>query len=201
VLLAIASLEKDRLAEAEAYAEKAVAADSNLSLAYLVLGNAALRRGDWAKAAESYLRAIQVEPAGLRAYNNLAVVCEKFQLFQEAAELYLHVLRENSSDVRASANLAMLLMRNGDRVAARIFAEQALESAPNDAAARAVLAYFEKGESATSSPGLPQDLRDMLSELAQPIPGRIDLTSTRPLIQVFDRVRRAIRMNDSSGRH
>ncbi|AXA36066.1 MAG: hypothetical protein D6691_05325 [Candidatus Hydrogenedentota bacterium] len=199
VLLAIASLENKHPAEAEAYAEKAIAADSNLALAYLVLGNASLARGNLAKAAESYMRAIQVEPAGLRAYNNLAVVCEKLQLFQEAAELYLHVLRANPSDVRASANLAMLLMRNGDRVAARTFAEQALEGAPQDAAARAVIAFFKQGESTASSPDLPKEVSHMLAELAQPIPGRLDLTSTRPLTQVFDRVTSTILTGGAAG--
>ncbi|MGC8741106.1 MAG: tetratricopeptide repeat protein [Candidatus Sumerlaeaceae bacterium] len=184
-MLANASLENGHPEAAIRYASQAVTAEPGFAFGWLVLGNAALALGDNPMALDAYKRALKLEPTSLRTRNNFAVALENMGKYQRAAEVYLDVLRQDPAEPRANANLSALLYRCGDKSAARMFAQIALDSEPTLAPARAVAALTDPVS--TTSPAsviknLPQGL---LAELTTPLPERIDLTSTRPVESIL----------------
>ncbi len=187
-MLANASLENGQIKAAQRYAEDAVALEPGLAYAWLVIGNAYLAQSQYENALRAYWRALRLEPGSIRARNNLAVVLEKLQRFQEAAEVYLDVINLHPGEPRANANLAMLLYRSGDLGAARSCARIALENEPSMAPAQAVFLMTDPESTPTerrrhAPPPIPQSLLD---ELREPLPARIDLSSTRTTEQILE---------------
>lgn len=180
-MLGNACLEKGLADDALRYANRAVEADPTFAFGWLILGNAALAKGDNYAALEAYRKVLSLEPMSLRARNNLAVALENLGWYQHAAEVYLDVLRADPSDPRANANLSVLLYRSGDKSAARMFAQIALDSDPAVTPALGVT-MLTNGNAITSSGMSAKELpKALLEELAKPLPVRIDLTSSRPL--------------------
>ncbi len=90
----VEALQKGRLAEALDWLRMAVALDEDLSSAWVNLGVARRRTGDFDGAALAYKRSLEIDPATYSAYQNLAGLL-RLQNRQEEAEEFERALRDS----------------------------------------------------------------------------------------------------------
>jgi Flp pilus assembly protein TadD len=179
-MLAVASLEAGHPDVARSMAQEAAVLDPDWAYPHLVGGNAAAALGDWSAAALAYARALELEPAGPRAYVNLGVACERLGHYQLAVEVYEQGASGTLPDAGLLGNYAILLYRAGEREAA---AAAARKAAILDAArpqVKAVLAALA---------GRPVGHGPIAEELSRPLDG-LRFGAARPVSELLTAIRR-----------
>jgi tetratricopeptide (TPR) repeat protein len=92
-----------RLKEAEAYYERALAADPDYALAHFNLGNLHDEQGNAENARRFYLNAIRLNPRYADAYFNLALLCERNNDILQAIGYWQSYLKLDSTSSWAGA--------------------------------------------------------------------------------------------------
>jgi tetratricopeptide (TPR) repeat protein len=123
--------------KAESEVRSALEQDPSLAAAHVLLARLAARKGDHAAAAESYERAIDLDP---RMESHLAELVTELQLCgrEEEAQRYEERLRSRAgptSDPSELYDLAVVQINRGDDEAAADYLERALAIAPDHAPA------------------------------------------------------------------
>ncbi len=107
---------------------------------YMVSGNSAFARGDWALAAEAYRRAVAAAPDDLTARQSLASALARAGRPEAALEELAEVLRRDPDNAFAHYNVATLEVARGRTAEALPHFEAALAAAPDFADAHFNLA-------------------------------------------------------------
>lgn len=118
----------------------ALRATSRNPVAENCLGNALLRRGRDAEAAEHWSQALRIAPDYADARSNLAGILIKQGRLDEAIAQCREVLRVNPTHVRAHTNLGLVLMHRGNYDEAAHHFSASLSERPNHAGTHANLA-------------------------------------------------------------
>lgn len=126
-------------AETEMVRSAFLEARGDLFGAYIAEGSAFFIQGRYAKAADSYKKAMGVNPVDTQASFNLAVVTALMGKKEEAMALYGEVIRREPSNYKAHYNLAVLLEEKGDLSGARTHLREVLRQSPGIEGARKML--------------------------------------------------------------
>lgn len=105
--------------------EKAVAANPNLRMAHINLGDTYRTKGDYARAANHYDSATKLDPYALYNHYNLGLAYQLLNRLQDSAKAYLKALELNPSDVRSNMNLGLVYMALGENDSAVAFLDRA----------------------------------------------------------------------------
>lgn len=125
--------EQKNLLKAAEYFQKALAADSNIVVAYYALAEIETRKGDKSAAIAHLQKAIDIEPAFVKAYRALGSLHEEAQDYAAAQMIYDQGLRYVPQDSTLLNNLGWIqLVHFADKAAAHALLRQALTLAPND---------------------------------------------------------------------
>ena len=99
-------LDQDKIEEAAAATERALALNPNNHDAVNLMGRVAFERGDLDAALAYYRRALALKPDLADAYNNMGNVLKELGRLQEAQDAYLEALRLDPSVTGVYVNLA-----------------------------------------------------------------------------------------------
>jgi superkiller protein 3 len=117
------------------YWEKAVAANPDLRMAHVMLGDAYRTRGDYDKAAVHFKAATLLDRYGYTNHYNLGVAYQMLNRLQDAAAAYLQALEINPRDVKSNMNLGLVYLALGQLDSAVLFLQRATTLDPNNAQA------------------------------------------------------------------
>jgi tetratricopeptide (TPR) repeat protein len=130
----------DKIDEAIALYEQAVAAKPDLKEAWYNLGIARSKKGDFAKELEAYEKALALDPKYAKALYNKAISLEDNGRTNDAISTYDEVLALEPNATDALINKGILLVRQSREDEALALYDQALKVEPESADA-----YFNKG--------------------------------------------------------
>lgn len=118
----LAYWEKGDLERAELDARQSVRLDPDAAAARFQLGNTALAAGHLQLAFESYIAAASLAPGEPRIFNNLGILYERWQRYDDAYRSYLAAIALAGDYGPALVNAALLELRTGltDRAETRI---------------------------------------------------------------------------------
>ena len=137
---AMALLELDRPAEAEALWQELTRDRPEFAKAWLNLSSLAIRRGDW-REVERYSRtAVERDPESAAGWNNLAIGLEELGRTAEAEAAYRRAIAAEPGSWRARFNLGILLRKSARYPEAAELQRETLDRAPSHAGA-----HFELG--------------------------------------------------------
>jgi tetratricopeptide (TPR) repeat protein len=123
--------------------------------ALLIVANTYDELGDYARALEMLQRILVAEPEHAMAWNNIGVICQKMERFDEAKEAYERAYRSDPTSANHLINLAVLHLRNSDVGTAKDYLDLALKLDPSSSIGHAnmalVLGVFGRLEEAEES--------------------------------------------------
>lgn len=93
--------------------EKAVAANPDLRLAHVQLGDIYRAKGDYSRAATHYEVATRLDRYTLSNHYNLGVAYQLLNRLQDAAKAYLEALQLNPRDLKSNMNLGLVYLALG----------------------------------------------------------------------------------------
>ncbi len=132
--------DQGRFDEAVERLNRAVELDPRSAAAHNQLGLALRRRGDINGAIEHYKRAIELDPAGVDAQTNLALLLVRLGKFDVAASGFEHVMRIKPGFPNALIGMGLARAGQGRLAEAVQYLRSAVESDPQDADTRCLLA-------------------------------------------------------------
>ncbi|HSV27290.1 MAG TPA: tetratricopeptide repeat protein, partial [Sedimentisphaerales bacterium] len=141
--LAIVLQHTGRLDEAVQASTTALDIEPDLATGHLALAGALLRKGDFAAAAEAYMKTVQLAPDPA-AWFNLAGCLAKTGRLVEAENAYKEALRLNPELAVAHYQLAVLMLESGRIDEARARLEEVLRLDPDNDQARILLDETER---------------------------------------------------------
>jgi tetratricopeptide (TPR) repeat protein len=150
-LYARRSLAYNHLSEVEKsieYANKALAADPNNSLAYRNLGFAWKAKGDLDKSLVDYNKTIQLDPNDSNAYSNRGLIWHEKGQYDKAIVDYDEALKLDPADTTTCYNRALALYKKGEYDKAYADCEKAIKLNPtySDAYSLRGIIWYMKGE-------------------------------------------------------
>ncbi len=107
--------------EAIAFWEKAVAANPDLRMAHVMLGDAYRSKGDYTNAATHYKAATLLDRYAFTNHYNLGLAYQLLNKMQDAAAAYLKALELNPRDVKSNMNLGLVYLALGQLDSAVLF--------------------------------------------------------------------------------
>ena len=131
---AVVAMQQKNWVKAEALLQNLASESPNLSGVFLNLGIVYRAKGDSAKAADFFNKAISVNPKNVDAYNQLAVIKREMGAFTDAESLYLKALTVWPFCPDSHKNIAILYelyMGKSDQALPHYFAYQQLLPAPD----------------------------------------------------------------------
>jgi tetratricopeptide (TPR) repeat protein len=127
-----ALLDADRLAEAQAELERAVAADPSFAAAESRLGDVLRKRGQPARALVAYDRALELDPGLADAHAGRGIALERLGRVPEADAEYARALALDPNHPDANNNSANRLLESGQTADALARYQRALAARPDD---------------------------------------------------------------------
>jgi Flp pilus assembly protein TadD len=107
------------------------------------LGQRYQKNGEFDKAIEEFLKAIELNPNMTSAMNNLAICYSRLGRYPEAEATYLRAIELNPQSAYAMNNLAVMYMEAGRFDSARTYGEMAIATEPNYANAYLTLGAIQ----------------------------------------------------------
>jgi tetratricopeptide (TPR) repeat protein len=118
------------LPQAEAKLQRSLELDQEFDQTYLLAGDLARTKGDWAGAEVQYKQALALNPGLLQARSALALAYAQQGKVAEAITENLEVLRSAPNDLQTHRNLALLYQQSGQYAEALAQARIARDLAP-----------------------------------------------------------------------
>lgn len=115
--------------------EKAVAADPELRMAHVMLGDSYRAKGDYERAASHYKAATQLDRYAFSNHYNLGLAYQMLNRLQESATAYLKALELNPRDVKSNMNLGLVYLALGQLDSAVVFLQRATRLDPGNSQA------------------------------------------------------------------
>lgn len=107
------------------------------------LGSAYYGKGDYERAADSFKKAVEINPQYAMAYHNLGQSYDKMNRLDEAVEAYGKAISIEPFYVNAYYNLGLVLIRKKDKAEALKAFEKVVSLAPESDKAKSAREYIE----------------------------------------------------------
>jgi Tfp pilus assembly protein PilF len=138
--LAVAALDRNDAAQAEALLAQTLAAAPDDAIALQLMGVVRRMQGQYEEAERCYRRSIACDPAQPQVHHNLGTLLRLTRRFADAAEAFREAIRLKSNYVEPRVALALTLSDLGDHEGAEKCCRQALHIQPGYRPARQALA-------------------------------------------------------------
>lgn len=132
----------EKSGEAKRLAQKAIALDSTLPVAYQTLGIASRLNFDLDESANSYAKALELDPNSVVSKRNLAEMKRAIGKSDEAVTLYQELVEKDASDIQSSNGLILSLFDTGKQEDAESALGKSLETNPNNLSLLVGAAYW-----------------------------------------------------------
>jgi tetratricopeptide (TPR) repeat protein len=111
--------------------------------AYFNMGRAFYEKADYAKAEESYKKAIESNPRYVVAYNSMGLTYMKMNRDQEAADMFRLAIKNAPNYVDAHYRLGLVLINLKDKKGAFNEFQEVIKLAPDSEAAKSAKGYID----------------------------------------------------------